>query len=146
MIISTDPAHNLSDAFDQKFSNTPIQVKGVENLFCIEVDPAKGVSDSDFLQNLNSAAGPAAEGWGEIISSVPGIDEATSFGEIIKMVKKHDYDLVIFDTAPTGHTLRLLNFPNILDKALVKIMELKDKMGPMLSQFGSMMGGDKADD
>ncbi len=78
---------------------------------------------------------------GDILSSVPGIDEATSFGQVIQMVDSLKFDLVIFDTAPTGHTLRLLNFPNILDKALVKLVQLKDKMGPMLGQLTSMLGG-----
>ena len=78
---------------------------------------------------------------GDIINSVPGIDEATSFGEVIKMVDNLKFDLVIFDTAPTGHTLRLLNFPNILDKALVKLVQLKEKVGPMLGQLTAMMGG-----
>jgi arsenite-transporting ATPase len=58
----------------------------------------------------------------EFMGSVPGIDEATSFGEVIKSLDTYKFDLVIFDTAPTGHTLRLLNFPNILDKALLKMI------------------------
>jgi arsenite/tail-anchored protein-transporting ATPase len=49
--------------------------------------------------------------------------------------------LIIFDTAPTGHTLRLLNFPQILDKALTKIMTIKEKISPMISGFAGMMGG-----
>lgn len=78
---------------------------------------------------------------GDILNSIPGIDEATSFGEVIKMVNDMKFDLVIFDTAPTGHTLRFLNFPNILDKALVKLIQIKDKVGPMMSQFSALMGG-----
>lgn len=54
----------------------------------------------------------------EIMTSVPGIDEATSFGEILKSLDEYKFDLIIFDTAPTGHTLRLLNFPNIIEKGL----------------------------
>ena len=60
----------------------------------------------------------------EFMSSVPGIDEATSFGEVIKSLDTYKFDLVIFDTAPTGHTLRLLNFPHILDKALLKMIQM----------------------
>lgn len=56
------------------------------------------------------------------MSSVPGIDEATSFGEVLRSLDNYKFDVIIFDTAPTGHTLRLLNFPNILDKALLKMI------------------------
>ena len=70
----------------------------------------------------------------EMMASVPGIDEATSFGEVIKSLDEYNFSLIIFDTAPTGHTLRLLNFPNILEKGLVKLIELKDKFGGMFSQ------------
>lgn len=57
------------------------------------------------------------------------------------MVDDFKFDLVIFDTAPTGHTLRLLNFPNILDKALVKLVQFKEKLGPMIGQITAMMSG-----
>jgi arsenite-transporting ATPase len=77
----------------------------------------------------------------EIMASVPGIDEATSFGEVLKSLDNYNFDLILFDTAPTGHTLRLLNFPNILEKALAKLIQLKEKFGGMISQFSGMMGG-----
>jgi len=77
----------------------------------------------------------------DLMASVPGIDEATSFGEVIKSLDEYNFDLIIFDTAPTGHTLRLLNFPNILEKGLLKLIELKDKFGGMLSQMQGMMQG-----
>ena len=78
----------------------------------------------------------------ELMASVPGIDEATSFGEVMKNLDDYNFDVIIFDTAPTGHTLRLLNFPNILEKGLLKLMELKDKFGGMMNSMGGMMGGD----
>lgn len=77
----------------------------------------------------------------DLMASVPGIDEATAFGEVIKSLDEYKFDLIIFDTAPTGHTLRLLNFPTILEKGLLKLMQLKDKFGGMLSQATAMMGG-----
>ena len=52
-----------------------------------------------------------------------------------------DYDTIVFDTAPTGHTLRLLSFPTIMEKALGKVMDLKDKFGGMLSSMTGLMGG-----
>jgi arsenite-transporting ATPase len=74
-----------------------------------------GIDDS-------SSGGAGSNFMKEFMGSVPGIDEATSFGEVIKSLDTYKFDLVIFDTAPTGHTLRLLNFPNILDKALLKMI------------------------
>jgi len=76
----------------------------------------------------------------EIMGSIPGIDEATSFGQILKSLDSYNFDLIIFDTAPTGHTLRLLNFPKILEKGIVKLIELKEKFGGMLNSMGGMMG------
>lgn len=81
----------------------------------------------------------------EIMASVPGIDEATSFGEVLKSLDQYNFDIIIFDTAPTGHTLRLLNFPNILDKALLKMIQMKEKFGGMLSMLTGSNGGDGED-
>ena len=80
----------------------------------------------------------------ELTSSIPGIDEAMSFSELMKQVQSLDYDVVVFDTAPTGHTLRLLSFPTILEKALGKLMELKDRFGGMIGQAAAMFGGGNA--
>merc|ERR1740124_1686959 len=77
----------------------------------------------------------------ELTASIPGIDEAMSFSELMKQVQNMDYDVVVFDTAPTGHTLRLLSFPTILEKALGKVMELKDRFGGLIAQASAMFGG-----
>ena len=52
-----------------------------------------------------------------------------------------EYSVIVFDTAPTGHTLRFLSFPTVLEKALAKFSTLGRSFGPMLNQMTSMMGG-----
>mmetsp|Transcript_31597 Transcript_31597/g.30908 ORF Transcript_31597/g.30908 Transcript_31597/m.30908 type:complete len:198 (+) Transcript_31597:325-918(+) len=92
--------------------------------------------------------GDSGIGYGflkELMSTIPGIDEAASFGEVMKSLDNYNFDLIIFDTAPTGHTMRLLNFPNILQKGLMKLIELKEKFGPMINKFQGMMSGGKMD-
>ena len=78
LLISTDPAHNLSDAFRQKFDRHPTLVNGFDNLYAMEVDPTPDVEGLD----ADSAGGFL----GDLAGSIPGIDEAMSFAEVMKQV------------------------------------------------------------
>ena len=73
-----------------------------------------------------------------------------SFAEVLKQVKSLDYEVIIFDTAPTGHTLRFLQFPTVMEKALAKLSQLSTQFGPMLNSFigarGGLPGGHQLDD
>ena len=142
LIISTDPAHNLSDAFNQKMSYQPTLINGFNNLYGIEINP-KELKDED--DNLTSMLGISIDEetqniFEDLKNSIPGIDEALAIGVLLQMIDKMDYSIVIFDTAPTGHTLRMLNFPKILDEASQKFALLKDKMGPMSGFIGEALG------
>lgn len=135
LIISTDPAHNLSDAFQQRFTKTPTLVNGFTNLYAMEVDPTvenEEVGGADGMDTLFS----------ELANAIPGIDEAMSFAEMLKLVQTMDYSVIVFDTAPTGHTLRLLQFPSTLEKGLAKVMSLKNKFGGIMSQMTRLFGMD----
>ncbi|CAI5446217.1 unnamed protein product [Caenorhabditis angaria] len=156
LLISTDPAHNISDAFAQKFTKQPTAVNGFSNLFAMEIDSNPAGDGSEFggleemlqnaAQNNGGQGAGGAFGMGKdflqsIAGGLPGIDEAMSFAEMMKLIDTLDFDVVVFDTAPTGHTLRLLQFPSLLDKAFTKILSLQGMFGPMLNQFSGLLGG-----
>lgn len=145
LLISTDPAHNLSDAFGEKFNKDARKVTGMDNLSCMEIDP------SSTLQDLSADMGgdsndPMKGMMADLTSSIPGIDEALSFMEVIKHIKQQNntengeitYDTIIFDTAPTGHTLRFLQLPQTFSKLLAKFDELAGKFGGLLGSMGGV--------
>lgn len=148
LLISTDPAHNLSDAFDQKFGKDARLVEGLSNLSCMEIDPSSSMEEFAAKNQVGQDSNDPISGvMNEVTGSIPGIDEAFSFMEVLKHIKsqKHpddstvQYDTIIFDTAPTGHTLRFLQLPHTLGTLLQKFNEISTKMGPLMS----MLGGDQ---
>ncbi|ABN67382.1 pump-driving ATPase [Scheffersomyces stipitis CBS 6054] len=149
LLISTDPAHNLSDAFCQKFGKDARKVDGLSNLSCMEIDPEAAMSDlqQQAQQYNNDPNDPLKSMMNDMTGSIPGIDEALSFMEVLKHIKsqkvdenddkdKISYRTIIFDTAPTGHTLRFLQLPSTLQKLLSKFQALSGKFGPMMSMLG----------
>lgn len=137
LILSTDPAHNLSDAFSQKFSNVPKRIDGFSNLYAMEIDSSTQETMEFKLDGDDSGFFKLIP---ELLSAFPGIDEAMSFAELMNAVRKMNYSAIVFDTAPTGHTLRLISFPDLLEKGLSKLVNLREKMSGALSMVSSMAG------
>jgi len=121
LVISTDPAPSLGDAFGQALGPRPRRVRGVRGLEAVEVDGAAALgqwieSRRATLENI------ALRGtWLDrddvsrlLRLSLPGIDEVAGLMQIAELGRSAAYDRIIVDTAPTGHLLRMLAMPSVL--------------------------------
>eukprot|EP00188_Purpureofilum_apyrenoidigerum_P000026 Plantae.Rhodophyta-Purpureofilum_apyrenoidigerum.ctg10110.p2 GENE.Plantae.Rhodophyta-Purpureofilum_apyrenoidigerum.ctg10110~~Plantae.Rhodophyta-Purpureofilum_apyrenoidigerum.ctg10110.p2 ORF type:complete len:388 (+),score=98.10 Plantae.Rhodophyta-Purpureofilum_apyrenoidigerum.ctg10110:103-1164(+) len=158
LIISTDPAHSLSDSFGTDLSGgMPTPVLGIENLYAQEVNPEDIKSQISLLSDDEKRAmmpgmmgDMGLDDLGNLFETLPpGFDEAVALVEIIKLIQGDPayqrFDRIVFDTAPTGHTLRLLALPDFMNSFLGKIISMKAKFGNMMNQMKSMFGGDNGD-
>ena len=108
--------------------------KIAENLWARNIDAEREARI--FANSLNDATQEAFEklmpGFDADLftdmAMFPGIDEFFALEEILKLVQSCEYDLVIFDTAPTGHTLRALTAPDYIKTFLLKILRMKAKI------------------
>lgn len=116
-ILSTDPAHSLGDALGVELTGEPRPLPGIPRLRAFELDPAK--EQSDFLENGGDAIAALIERGSYLDSddvrsvtdlAFPGIDELAAVLRLGRLTQETD-GRVIVDTAPTGHTLRLLDLP-----------------------------------
>jgi arsenite-transporting ATPase len=160
LIISTDPAHSLGDSFGIALPpGEPTKIPGVERLTALEIDPKADMSEYKSIAGMNPAEGmempdimgglPMLEDLKDITSmSPPGIDEAFALLKVLEFIETdHDYDLVIFDTAPTGHTLRFLSLPETLSGWIGRLLKMRLKLGNLMGMMKSLFtSGDKKKD
>ncbi|XVF05712.1 hypothetical protein REPUB_Repub05bG0196100 [Reevesia pubescens] len=162
IVISTDPAHSLSDSFAQDLTGgVLVPVEGLNSpLFALEIDPDKAKEDfrsasqknsgsavKDFMNNMG--LGMVADQLGDLKlgelldTPPPGFDEAIAISKVMQFVESPQYSMfsrIVFDTAPTGHTLRLLSLPDFLDASIGKVMKLKKKIASATSAIKSVLG------
>jgi len=133
LVFSTDPAHSLSDSYAFPIGDKVTPVPKIDNLFALEVDGARLYQDfrKEYKKNIEEAF----KKWMEIQSSdvrkwkvdfdqkmmtgfvdtyPPGLEEVLAMEEIMGFVEKKEYDIYVFDTAPTGHLIQLLKFPEMV--------------------------------
>lgn len=121
LLLSTDPAHNLSDVLDVQLGPTPRPV--IPGLDAMEVD-AKGMFGAVF----DGGNLPGGSTLSKLISDAPGIDEFGAIEILLQVLERAQHDVVVVDTAPTGHTLRLLMVPQLLDGWFGTLLELRHKI------------------
>lgn len=106
----------------------------------MEIDPSAALTEM-VQSNEDSDSNGLNSFVQDLAFAIPGVDEAMGFAEIMKYVNSQQYSCIVFDTAPTGHTLRFLSFPTVLSKALEKISSLSGRFGGLINNFTGMMGG-----
>ncbi len=118
LIVTTDPASNLADVFEQEIGHQVTPIRGVSNLWGMEIDSDKATQEYiDQAMAPIRAAFPAQivqvmeeQMSGPCTSEVAAFDRFTDFLDP-SLENETSFDVVIFDTAPTGHTIRLLELP-----------------------------------
>ena len=142
LLVSTDPAHSLSDSLDCAVSGVVSGIPGVDNLFALALDA------KTLLEDFKSRYGPvialiADRGTymdkediaGFLDLSLPGIDEVTAILKIMEVMREGLYDLVIVDTAPAGHTIRLLSLPEQMEQWIRVMDMMQEKHRYMVRSF-----------
>jgi len=153
LIFTTDPAPSLADSLGQKLSNEPIKITGVENLWAMEIDAKivlkefKEEYGDDILDILNEGTYLSNEETKEIFSlDIPGLDEVMGLKKITDFMDSQEYDLYIVDTAPTGHTLKLLALPELLDGWIKFLASLRWRYHYITERFSGKKKIEKADE
>lgn len=118
LIVTTDPASNLADVFEQPIGHKITPIQGVKNLWAMEIDPDQSTKEyiDRAMAPIRAAFPPQMVQVMEEQMSGPCTAEVAAFDRFTDFLELPDqngssYDVVIFDTAPTGHTLRLLELP-----------------------------------
>ncbi|MGG6312310.1 ArsA family ATPase [Paenibacillus macerans] len=129
LVVSTDPAHSLGDSLDVKLSNEPVQIR--ENLWAQEIDTIHEVEKSwgkvqKYLTALLTAK-TVKDITTEELTVFPGMEDLLSLLRILQYYKDKTFDVIIIDCAPTGETLALLSFPELLRWWMEKLFPIKRK-------------------
>ena len=167
LVVSTDPAHSLSDTYETEIPAEPSRIREDIPLYAAEIDPDDAVEEGMFgadgdplggMGEMGDAMGgmggmggagdpddPQADGDGGLGSllggTMPGADEAAAMRQLLEYLDDPRFDRVVVDTAPTGHTLRLLQLPEIMDSMIGRVMKLRNRFSGMMDGIKGMFGG-----
>lgn len=124
LLVSTDMAHNLGDIFEQNLGKAAKTI--LPNLDAYEIDP-EYVMENDFsavMSYLTSLFPEAEDGSMQNMGMIPGMEELFSLLKIADIYRKEDYERIFVDCAPTGETLSLLKFPELLSWYMEKFFPI----------------------
>ena len=133
LLVSTDMAHNLGDIFEVNLGKEPVEIR--DNLDAYEIDP-EYVMEHDFKDIMNCIANMLSEVQSKDLINIgimPGMEELFSLLKIAQIQKSEVYERIIVDCAPTGETLSLLKFPELLSWYMEKLFPISKVAVRMLS-------------
>ena len=145
LLVSTDPAHNLGHLFDRTIGADPVRI--ISGLDAIELDPSSTVDAhlSEVSRALHQLMPvdqhKEIDKHMDLSRSAPGMQEAAILERIAEVVENgvSDYDLIVFDTAPSGHTARLMVLPEMMSawtEGLIKRRERADRFSGFFRDLG----------
>ena len=155
LLFSTDPAHSLSDSLDVKIGNRLVEVKQLRgaHLFAYEMDASLAL-ERFRATNTKVLAEIAERGTlldeediNELLSlSLPGLDEVMSLFELSELDREGKYAHIVVDTAPSGHTSRLLRLPEVFDRMVRALDLMGEKHRYIIAHFARRrVVGDEVD-
>ena len=125
LLVSTDMAHNLGDIFERKMGKT-VEKNVIPHLDLYEIDP-EYVMENDFpavMEYLGNLFTDLGEPDLQNMGMIPGMEELFSLLKIADIYKREEYERIIVDCAPTGETLSLLKFPELLSWYMEKLFPI----------------------
>lgn len=133
LLVSTDPAHSTSDLFEQKIGSDVVKL--MDNLYSTEVNPEE--ESEKYIEKIRKQVRmiyspiivQEIEKQLDGAKISPGSHEAALFDKMVEIINEgsKDYDYIIFDTAPTGHTVRLLTLPKLLESWIESLLAKRRK-------------------
>ncbi|MFC7143196.1 arsenical pump-driving ATPase [Halosimplex aquaticum] len=122
LLVTTDPAPNLSDIFGQQIGHEVTEIEGIENLSAIEIDPDTAAEEyrQETIEPMRQLLDDEEIETIEEQLNSPCVDEIAAFDNFVDFMDSPEYDVVVFDTAPTGHTIRLMELPSDWNAELEK--------------------------
>jgi arsenite-transporting ATPase len=191
LVVSTDPAHSLSDTFETELPPTPTRIRDEIPLFAAEIDPEAAMDESvlgafdgrgpetdgadatgtdagapfaggsdgsggfadgpDGFPGMGLGGDDGMGGVGEMLGggllggagAMPGADEAAAMQQLLAYLDDPRFDRVVVDTAPTGHTLRLLQLPEFLDTMVGRLVRMREQFGGLMDRVTGLFGDDE---
>ena len=144
LLFSTDPAHSLSDSLDVKIGNRLVEVKQHRGarLFAYEMDASlalerfRGEHGKVLAEIAERGTLLDEDDINELLSlSLPGMDEVMSLFELSELDREGAYAHIVVDTAPSGHTTRLLRLPEVFERIVRTLDLMSEKHRYMIEQF-----------